>query len=39
LFNIEIGINLEFDVGEGHATGVRVHGTAGEPLGDGTLVR
>jgi hypothetical protein len=38
LFNIEIGINLEFEVGEDHATAVRVRGTAGEPLGDGVPV-
>ena len=39
LFNIEIGINIDFVVGDGHATAVKFLGNAGEPLGEGTYRR
>lgn len=39
LFNVEIGINVEFVVEEGHATAVKFLTVSGEVLGEGPLVR
>ncbi len=39
LFNVEIGINFEFVVGEGHATAVKFLTVSGDLLAEGPLVR
>lgn len=39
LFNVEIGINVEFVVEEGHATAVKFLSAGGDLLGEGPLVR